>query len=84
MFYKYLFLNEFISGTVPAEWLSQFYCTYANTLKGKTMFKKTIIAGLVASAFVPAFATAADSPHTLTGNIGVYSQYIFRDRKSVV
>ncbi len=42
------------------------------------MFKKTIIAGLVASAFVPAFATAADSPHTLTGNIGVYSQYIFR------
>lgn len=42
------------------------------------MFKKTIIAGLVASAFVPAFASAADSPHTLTGNIGVYSQYIFR------
>lgn len=42
------------------------------------MFKKTIIAGLVASAFVPAFANAADSPHTLTGNIGVYSQYIFR------
>jgi uncharacterized protein (TIGR02001 family) len=42
------------------------------------MFKKTIIAGLVASAFVPAFATAADSPHTLTGNIGIYSQYIFR------
>lgn len=43
------------------------------------MFKKTIIAGLVASAFVPAFAAAAEeSPHTLTGNIGVYSQYIFR------
>ncbi len=42
------------------------------------MFKKTIIAGLVASAFVPAFATAADSPHTLTGNAGIYSQYIFR------
>lgn len=42
------------------------------------MFKKTIIAGLVASAFVPAFASAADSPHTLTGNMGIYSQYIFR------
>jgi uncharacterized protein (TIGR02001 family) len=42
------------------------------------MFKKTIIAGLVASAFVPAFASAADSPHTLTGNAGIYSQYIFR------
>lgn len=42
------------------------------------MFKKTIIAGLVASAFAPALASAADSPHTLTGNVGVYSQYIFR------
>lgn len=42
------------------------------------MFKKTIIAGLVASAFTPAFAAAADSPHTLTGNAGIYSQYIFR------
>ncbi len=42
------------------------------------MFKKTIIAGLVVSAFAPALASAADSPHTLTGNIGVYSQYIFR------
>jgi uncharacterized protein (TIGR02001 family) len=42
------------------------------------MFKKTIIAGLVVSAFAPALASAADSPHTLTGNVGVYSQYIFR------
>ena len=42
------------------------------------MFKKTIIAGLVASAFVPELASAADSPHTLTGNVGIYSQYIFR------
>lgn len=58
------------------------FIAYEPTLKGKTMFKKTIIAGLVASAFVPAFASAADapaeSPHTLTGNVGVYSQYIFR------
>lgn len=47
------------------------------------MFKKTIIAGLVAGAFAPAlaFAQAAPAPtpeHTLTGNVGVYSQYIFR------
>lgn len=42
------------------------------------MLKKTIIAGLVATAFVPALASAADSPHTLTGNVGIYSQYIFR------
>jgi uncharacterized protein (TIGR02001 family) len=42
------------------------------------MLKKTIIAGLFASAFAPALASAADSPHTLTGNVGIYSQYIFR------
>ena len=42
------------------------------------MFKKTIIAGLVASVFAPAYAVAADSPHTLSGNAGIYSQYIFR------
>ena len=48
------------------------------------MFKKTIIAGLVAGAFAPALAfaqAAAPAPtpeHTLTGNVGVYSQYIFR------
>jgi uncharacterized protein (TIGR02001 family) len=82
-FYNYLFLNKFASGTVPAECVSQFYCTYANTLKGKNMFKKTIIAGLVAGAFAPAlaFAQAAPAPtpeHTLTGNMGIYSQYVFR------
>jgi len=46
------------------------------------MFKKTIIAGLVAGAFAPALAfaqaAAPASPHTLTGNAGIYSQYIFR------
>jgi len=42
------------------------------------MFKKTIIAGLVAAACGPAIATAADSPHSLSGNVGIYSQYIFR------
>lgn len=47
-------------------------------LKGNNMLKKTMIAGLVASAFAPAIASAADSPHTLTGNVGIYSQYIFR------
>jgi uncharacterized protein (TIGR02001 family) len=42
------------------------------------MFKKTMIAGLVATALAPAVSVAADSPHTLTGNVGLYSQYIFR------
>lgn len=48
------------------------------------MLKKTIIAGLVAGAFVPAVAfaqAAAPAPtpeHTLTGNFGIYNQYIFR------
>ncbi len=42
------------------------------------MFKNTIRAALVATALVPALASAADSPHSLSGNLGVYSQYIFR------
>jgi uncharacterized protein (TIGR02001 family) len=45
------------------------------------MFKKTLLAGAVAAAILPLSATAADapaSPHTLTGNVGFYSQYIFR------
>jgi uncharacterized protein (TIGR02001 family) len=54
------------------------------------MFKKTLISGLVAAACVagsvqaqtPAAAPAAPaepaSPHTITGNVGLFSQYIFR------
>jgi uncharacterized protein (TIGR02001 family) len=45
------------------------------------MFKKTIIAGLVAGALGSGLALAQQPPasdHTLTGNIGLFSQYIFR------
>jgi uncharacterized protein (TIGR02001 family) len=46
------------------------------------MFKKTIIPGLAAAALGAAAATAhaadAAPEHTLTGNMGLYSQYIFR------
>ena len=42
------------------------------------MFKKTLLAGAVAATLLPGVASAADSPHTLTGNVGLYSQYIFR------
>jgi uncharacterized protein (TIGR02001 family) len=44
------------------------------------MLKKTVIAGALAAALTPAAGLAADPPpeHTLTGNIGLYSQYIFR------
>lgn len=47
------------------------------------MFKKTVIAGTVAAAFIPGFvlaqaAPAPASPHTFTGNVGIFSQYIFR------
>ena len=48
------------------------------------MFKKTLLAGAVAAAFLPLSATAADapaSPHTITGNMGLYSQYVFRGVK---
>ena len=50
------------------------------------MFKKTLISGLVVAACAagsvqaqtPAAPAAPASPHTLTGNVGLYSQYIFR------
>ena len=68
-------------------------------MKGKDMFKKTLIAGAAAAALsLPGIVFAADDagagaapggaaaakpeepkpPYTLTGNFGVYSQYIFR------
>jgi uncharacterized protein (TIGR02001 family) len=48
------------------------------------MIRKTVIAGALAAAFAPGLALAQApapapaSPHTLTGNVGLYSQYIFR------
>ena len=50
------------------------------------MFKQTVVAGLISAAFVagsafaqaPAAPAAPASPHTFTGNVGLYSQYIFR------
>jgi uncharacterized protein (TIGR02001 family) len=43
------------------------------------MFKKALIAAAVAATLAPCIATAAESsPHTLTGNVGFFSQYIFR------
>jgi len=45
------------------------------------MFKKSIIAGLTAAALGSVTAHAQQppaSPHTITGNIGLFSQYIFR------
>lgn len=56
------------------------------------MFKRALMAGAVAAAIMPFTASAADapaSPHTVTGNVGLFSQYIFRgltqtDRKPAV
>lgn len=45
------------------------------------MFKKSVIAGLTAAALGSGLAQAQQppaSPHTYTGNVGFYSQYIFR------
>lgn len=45
------------------------------------MLKQITITGAVAAALASGIAHAADapaSPHTVTGNIGLYSQYIFR------
>lgn len=41
--------------------------------------QKTLIAAAIASALVlPAHAEEAASPHTFTGNVGIFSQYVFR------
>jgi uncharacterized protein (TIGR02001 family) len=43
------------------------------------MFKQTLMAASVAATLVPCVATGAEtSPHTITGNAGLFSQYIFR------
>jgi len=42
------------------------------------MFKKTLMAGAVAMALVPGFSAAADAPYTISANVGLYSDYIFR------
>jgi uncharacterized protein (TIGR02001 family) len=43
------------------------------------MFKKTLAAVAVAATLAPTLATGAEtSPHTITGNVGIFSQYIFR------
>jgi len=47
------------------------------------MFKRALMASAVAASFVAAPSTvlaqsAPQSPHTLTGNVGIFSQYIFR------
>ena len=47
------------------------------------MLKKTILASVAAAAFGSGLALAQQpaaptSPHTITGNVGLYSQYIFR------
>jgi uncharacterized protein (TIGR02001 family) len=48
-------------------------------MKGVTMFKKTLMAASVAATLAPCIATGAEtSPHTITGNVGIFSQYIFR------
>ncbi len=52
--------------------------------KGIAMFRKTVMAGVVAAALAPAAgfaqqpAPAPTPEHTVTGNIGLFSQYIFR------
>jgi len=41
--------------------------------------RQTILTTIICSAIlIPEIAAAEDSPHTFTGNVGLYSQYIFR------
>jgi uncharacterized protein (TIGR02001 family) len=62
--------------------LSRGDATHLSTTKqkGKNMSKKTAIAAVLATAFVPGMISAAEPTpeHTLAGNLGFFSQYIFR------
>ncbi len=43
------------------------------------MLKQALTAGVLAAAVAPGFASAqGSSPHSISGNVGIYSQYIFR------
>ena len=58
------------------KWAAQYFISQ---LKGVIMFKKALMAAAVAATIAPGIAAAAESsPHTLTGNVGFFSQYIFR------
>ena len=76
---KQLTTRTFSFGTVRAEAPPTYDLT---TKKGITMFKETAIAGLLAAAATTGVTFAADPEptpeHTLTGNVGLFSQYIFR------
>lgn len=42
------------------------------------MLKQALTAGMLAAVIAPGLAAAQSSPHALSGNVGLYSQYIFR------
>ena len=48
--------------------------------KGDNMIRKMVMAGVFAGALAPTVSLAGDPPpeHTFTGNVGLFSQYIFR------
>ena len=70
---------------IDAHWIGAHSGDFIFT-KEQIMFKKTLVASLVATALsagtalaqTPAAPAAPASDHTLTGNVGLYSQYIFR------
>jgi uncharacterized protein (TIGR02001 family) len=77
--FKCLLLKQKIFGMLYAEsgcGLLQF-CSIE---KGSTMIKKALTAGFIVAALASGLAQAqgSASPHTITGNVGLYSQYIFR------
>jgi uncharacterized protein (TIGR02001 family) len=63
--------------------LLDFVCFFIFNLKGNTMRKSLMVAALLGTFAAPAAvmaeeAAAPASPHTISYNVGLYSQYIFR------
>lgn len=74
-----LFVINNLVGTLYAE-MGSGLLQFRLIKKGSIMIKNVLMAGFIVAALGSGLAQAqgAASPHTLSGNVGLYSQYIFR------
>src|SRR5690606_18123860 len=66
----------FSIGIVPAVGIGR--CIVRIHQREFAMPKKTLVASLLAAALTAPAVPAAEPEHTLSGNVGLFSQYVFR------
>jgi uncharacterized protein (TIGR02001 family) len=72
-----LFFNEKISGTACAEQVVRFCATSLSEKLMKKLVHALVLTGLVGMSTF-AMAAEEESPHKLSANVGMYSDYVFR------